>query len=95
MVSVANDGTLLPFQAIYTGLSVASCPSKLAAYYDKVMNVGMLLEHSGTGTYWSNIVMIQSFVDNILLPYFVSKRNVLNLPPTQKALWQIDIWSVH
>jgi hypothetical protein len=95
MVSVANDGTLLPFQAIYTGLSVASRPSKIAAYYDEVMNAGMLLEHSGTGTYWSNMAMMQSFVDNILSPYFVSKRNVLNLPPTQKALWQINVWSVH
>jgi hypothetical protein len=36
MVSVANDGTLLPFQAIYAGLSAVSRPSKTAAYYGEV-----------------------------------------------------------
>ena len=95
MVSVVNDGTLLPFQAIYVGLSAASRPSKMAAYYDEVMNAEMLLEYLGTGMYWSNMAMMQSFVDNILSAYFVCQRNILNLPPTQKALWQIDVWSVH
>jgi DDE superfamily endonuclease len=95
MVSVANDGTLLPFQAIYTGLSAVSCPSKTAAYYDEVMNAGMLLEHSGMGTYWLNVATMHSFVNSILGPYFASKRAILGLPPTQKALWQIDVWSVH
>jgi hypothetical protein len=93
MVSIANDGTLLPFQAIYAGLSAASRPSKTAAYYGEVMNAGMLLEHSGMGTYWSNMATMHSFVNNILTPYFVSKRALLGLPPTQKALWQIDVWS--
>ncbi|KIM34882.1 hypothetical protein M413DRAFT_44794, partial [Hebeloma cylindrosporum] len=95
MVSVANDGTLLPFQAIYAGLSTASRPSKNAPYYNEVINTGMLLEHSGTATYWSNMATMHSFVDNILSPYFAGKRTLLNLPPTQKALWQIDVWSVH
>jgi hypothetical protein len=95
MVSVVNDGTLLPFQAIYAGLSAASRPSKTAAYYGEVMNAGMLLEHSGTGMYWSNMATMHSFVNNILAPYFVSKRALLGLPSTQKALWQIDVWSVH
>ncbi|KAF8808294.1 hypothetical protein BYT27DRAFT_7057706, partial [Phlegmacium glaucopus] len=95
MVSVANDGTLLPLQAIYAGLSTASCPSKTAGYYNEVMSAGMLLEHSGTVTYWSNMATMHSFVDNILAPYFARKRALLNLPPTQKALWQINVWSVH
>ncbi|KAF8805766.1 hypothetical protein BYT27DRAFT_7103744 [Phlegmacium glaucopus] len=95
MVSVENDRTLLPLQAIYTGLSTASHPSKTTAYYNKVMSAGMLLEHSGTATYWSNMATMHSFVNNILAPYFARKRALLNLPPTQKALWQIDVWSVH
>ena len=60
MVSIANDGTLLPFQAIYTGLSAASHPSKTATHYDEVMNAGMLLEYSGTAMYWSNMATMHS-----------------------------------
>jgi hypothetical protein len=95
MVSVANDRTLLLFQAIYTGLSAVSHPSKTAAYYDDVMSAGMLLEQSGMGTYCSNMATMHSFVNGILAPYFASKWAILGLPPTQKALWQIDVWSMH
>ncbi|KAF8800178.1 hypothetical protein BYT27DRAFT_7038673, partial [Phlegmacium glaucopus] len=95
MVSVANDGTLLPFQAIYEGKTHVSCPSKSAPHYDDMISAGMLLEFSGTQTYWSNMTTMKSFVNNILAPYFDAKRVALHLPPTQKALWQIDVWSVH
>ena len=55
----------------------------------------MLLEFSGTTTYWSNLAMMKSYVKNILDPYFSGVRARLGLPPTQKAVWQIDVWSVH
>ena len=95
MVGVANDGTLLPFQAIYEGLSKRSTPSPESPHYNDVINAGMRLEFSGTQTYWSNLAMMKSYVNNILHPYFQSVRERLGLPPTQKALWQIDVWSVH
>ena len=79
MVSVVNDATLLPFQAIYTGLSVMSRPSKTAANYDNVINAGMLLEHSGTATYWSNMATMHTFVNKILAPYFANQHNLLSL----------------
>ncbi|KIK91683.1 hypothetical protein PAXRUDRAFT_148978 [Paxillus rubicundulus Ve08.2h10] len=34
-------------------------------------------------------------VNNIIVPYFDTKKDTLRLPPLQKAIWQIDIWSVH
>jgi len=95
MVSVANDGSLLPFQAIYEGKTALSTPSKTALHYADVIKVGMRLEFSGTSTYWSNLTMMKSFVIFILDPYFNEKRGELGLPSTQKALWQIDVWSVH
>lgn len=95
MVGVANDGTLLPFQAIYEGLSKRSTPSPESPHYNDVINAGMRLEFSGTQTYWSNLAMMKSYVNNILHPYFQSVRERLGLPLTQKALWQIDVWSVH
>jgi hypothetical protein len=97
MVGVANDGTLalLPFQAIYEGLTKRSTPTSDSPHYDNVINAGMLLEFSGTQTYWSNLAMMKSYVNKILHPYFQGVRERLGLPPTQKALWQIDVWSVH
>lgn len=95
MVGVANDGTLLPFQAIYEGLSKRSTPSPESPHYNDVINAGMRLEFSGTQMYWSNLAMMKSYVNNILHPYFQSVRERLGLPLTQKALWQIDVWSVH
>lgn len=95
MVSVANNGTLLPFQVIYSGKTQASCPLKNAEYYDDVMKIGMLLEFSGTSTYWSNLNMMKNFVTSILNPYFMNEREKEGLLATQKALWQIDVWSVH
>jgi hypothetical protein len=95
MVSVANDGMLLPFQGIYEGKTQVSCPSKSAPHYNDLINTGALLEFSGTHTYWSNMTTMKTFVNNILAPYFDAKRLALGLPPTQKALWQIDVWSVH
>jgi hypothetical protein len=38
---------------------------------------------------------MRSFVDNILAPYFDNKKLKLHLPPCQKVLWQINVWSVH
>ena len=68
MVGVANNGTLLPFQAIYEGLTKRSTPSPESLHYDDVINAGMLLEFSGTQTYWSNLAMMKSYVDKILDP---------------------------
>lgn len=38
---------------------------------------------------------MHTFVDNILAPYFVCRKTEFGLPLEQKALWQIDMWSVH
>ena len=38
---------------------------------------------------------MRDFVNHILTPYFEHVKTELGLPPTQKALWQIDVWSVH
>jgi hypothetical protein len=38
---------------------------------------------------------MKSFVNTILVPHLDKKKMELNLPPSQKSLWQIDVWSVH
>jgi hypothetical protein len=38
---------------------------------------------------------MQTLVDKIIAPYFEIKKQEVGLLPTQKSLWQIDLWSVH
>ncbi|KAI0071325.1 hypothetical protein K474DRAFT_1607106 [Panus rudis PR-1116 ss-1] len=95
MVSVSNSGDLLPFQVIYMGKTTASMPSNMAPHYHDCINAGFRFEFSGTKTYWSNQKTMQDFVRHILVPYFEAKKQELGLPKSQKALWTIDVWSVH
>ena len=95
LVSVAADGTLLPFQAVYQGSTDQSLPKKNAPHYHDVTMAGMKFESSRTKTYWSNQETMQKFVNKILAPYFDATKARLGLPPDQKCLWLIDVWSVH
>jgi hypothetical protein len=95
MNSVSNSGVLLPFQAVYMGKSTRSCPNKSANSYDEAQTAGFCFKFSGTGTYWSNAKTMRSFVNDILAPYFAEQKRTIGLPPSQKCIWQIDVWSVH
>ena len=95
MVGVSMSGEVLPFQAIYAGKSPLSLPSKDAPSYTKAtQDLNFHLEFSGNETYWSTMATMQSYVTNILAPYFESHRQRLGLPD-QLCIWQIDCWSVH
>jgi hypothetical protein len=95
MVTVTSAGKLLPFQAIYQGKTDRSCPAPTSPNYKDAVAAGFRFEFSKTKTYWANQRTMRLFVDNILAPYFERTKVQLGLPPTQKSLWQIDVWSVH
>lgn len=95
LVSLTNDGTLLPFQTIYKGSTVGCLPSGDSPGYAESVNAGFLFEPSKTATYWSTIPTMKSFVNNTLAPYFQKTKADLGLPEDQRAMWYIDCWSVH
>jgi len=84
LVSVAADGTILPFQAIYQGKTKLSIPVATSPNYADAINAGFKLEPSGTKTYWSNQQTMRKFVDDILKPYFERRKVEFGLPPEQK-----------
>jgi hypothetical protein len=95
MVGISMSGEVLPFQAIYTGTTDRSLPTRNAPNYTKATEeLKFLFESSGNDTYWATMKTMQSYVTNILVPYFESHRVQLNLP-NQLCIWQIDCWSVH
>jgi hypothetical protein len=38
---------------------------------------------------------MKTLVNDIVAPYFNTKKAELKLPPSQCSLWMIDCWSVH
>jgi hypothetical protein len=92
--TISASGELLPMQTIYFGQTTASCPSKKAVLYDEAQRLGFKFEPSKSGTYWSTQATMKSLVNDIIAPYFNSKKTALGLPPTQCSFWTIDCWSV-
>ncbi|KAE9384123.1 hypothetical protein BT96DRAFT_960939 [Gymnopus androsaceus JB14] len=84
--SISASGELLPFQAIYQGMTDQSCPSKKAAGYDEAKN-----------TYWSTLETMKTLVGKIIAPYFERMKCTLGIekPDKQMSIWKIDCWSVH
>ena len=69
MVRISMSGEVLPFQAIYAGLTDRSLPTSNAPSYTKATEeLKFLFESSGNNTYWSTIKTMQSYVTNILVP---------------------------
>lgn len=95
VVSVANDGQLLPFQAVYTGLSNRSRPSIFTDKYQEAQQLGFHFDISGNTTYWSTMATMKILVNDIISVHFSKERAKLGLSNDHKAIWQIDAWSVH
>jgi hypothetical protein len=38
---------------------------------------------------------MRSLVNDIIASYFSEQKQKLNLPETQKSIWQINTWSVY
>jgi len=95
MVGISMSGEVLPFQAVCAGKTSGSLPTSSAPNYKKaVEELKFCFESSGNDTYWSTMATMQSYVTNILVPYFESHRRQLGLL-NQLCVWQIDCWSVH
>jgi len=95
LVTLTNDGKLLPFQSIHKGSTSASLPAKEARSMTDAVAEGFLFESSKTPTYWSTQETMRHFVDTILAPHFEEEKKALGLPRDQRSLWLIDCWSVH
>ena len=80
VVSISMSGEVLLFQAIYARKTSALLPTSSAPNYTKATTeLKFHFENSGNDTYWSTIATMQSYVTNILTPYFESHHQKLNL----------------
>ncbi|KAI0363458.1 hypothetical protein BV20DRAFT_1031266, partial [Pilatotrama ljubarskyi] len=95
LVGISASGVVLPFQAIWQGKTTRSCPSPTAYEAATAAQLGFRFEPSMTSTYWSTFPLMQKYVRDILVPYFNTQREELELPRTHRCLLQLDVWSVH
>ncbi|KEP45194.1 DDE superfamily endonuclease, partial [Rhizoctonia solani 123E] len=95
LIGVSNSGQLLPFQAIYQGSTAASLPHPSSSGYGHAIKLGTRIEFSMTKTYWSTLQTMEDYVTFILVPFMKRMISENNLPPDQRCIWQIDVWSVH
>ncbi|KAJ7934276.1 hypothetical protein B0H13DRAFT_2306007 [Mycena leptocephala] len=94
VVNLGGDGQLLAFQGVFKGSTGRSRPNTSVRGHPELTALGCKFVSSGTDTYWSNLETQKMLVDHIIAPHFVKMRAKLRLPPTQMAVWLIDLWRV-
>eukprot|EP00117_Sycon_ciliatum_P041057 scpid90355/ scgid30092/ Pogo transposable element with KRAB domain len=86
LLGVSAAGQVLPPQLIYAGKTTRCHPSG---------NVppGWNVTHSDN--HWSNEVTMLEFIDRVLVPFFASERERLDLADTQCGLLIWDVFAAH
>lgn len=96
VVGISASGVFLPFQSVWAGKTHASLPSSTEAAYVEAIQLDFEFVFSKKqGNYWSTEESMQSYVRNILVPYYNQQSSNLGLPLCSPSIWQIDCWSVH
>ena len=91
VVGISLSGDVLPFQIIYAGHTRRSLPTPDAPEYFQATETLKFCFESGGTNHWSTLSTMESYVQDILVPYFEQYRN----DSDQVCIWQIDSWSVH
>ena len=95
MVGISMSGEVLPFQVVYAGKTHRSLPTSIAPGYTKATKeLKFRFESSGNESHWSTMKTMESYVTEILGPYFELHRQQLG-QPNKLCISQIDCWSVH
>jgi len=95
LLGISASGDLLPFQAIYKGKTAQSTPLPNSADFAEAKALGFLFEFSATDMYWSTFDTMCSYINSILVPYWIRKKKLLGAQPDQECVLWIDCWSVH
>ena len=72
--SIPAIGDFLPFQAIFFGKSLLSCPRGNALNQAEAEELGFKFEPPKLKTYWSTQAMMVLIITNIIVPYFDCKK---------------------
>jgi hypothetical protein len=95
LTGISAAGDLLPLQIVLVGKSKRSLPSVHAPAYDEALQMKFQFVFSKTDTYWSTFETMCMYVTDILVPFWMQKKEELGAPPDQPCILQLDCWVVH
>lgn len=96
LVGISGSGEALGVQCVYAGKSALSVPTASATNRRECDAAHFAFVFSGkSGNHWSNQKTMREWINNVVVPYLENQKALLGLPPSQKALLIIDVWSVH
>jgi hypothetical protein len=94
VVGVSASGNPLPLQIIMKGATSASLPRADAPGMAEALRRGFVFS-TNPKNYWSSLLLMKTYVESILVPYWRRKMDELALPHDQPCILQLDVWSVH
>ncbi|KAF8988827.1 hypothetical protein BDZ89DRAFT_974879, partial [Hymenopellis radicata] len=97
-VASTADGDVLPFQAVWSGSTKLSLPSRSADGMDEALEIGMDFTVAASDkktSHFSTFKTMKEWVDNILKPWVDTYIETHQLPDDQKSVLFIDCYPVH
>lgn len=94
LCTCAMDGALLPFAALWKGLTVASLPKPVDEYYNMALDNGHRFFFAGN-KHWSTVETMILWVEQVVLPY---RARVLQRFPhyaTKPMILYLDVYWCH
>ncbi|KAG1860554.1 hypothetical protein C8R48DRAFT_544650, partial [Suillus tomentosus] len=95
LTGISAGGDLLPFHVVYDGKTKRSLPSSKAPSYNEALGMNFQFVWSNTDTYWSTFETMCTYVDGILVPFWMEKKRQRGVPLDQPCILQLDCWVVH
>jgi hypothetical protein len=76
------------------GGTLRSLPHSYAVRMDKASKCGIRFDIN-LKNHWLSLALMQVYVTDILVPYFLGQKLLLGLLPDTYCILQLDVWSVH
>ncbi|KAG1662842.1 hypothetical protein FOA52_010633 [Chlamydomonas sp. UWO 241] len=94
VVSGAADGTLLPWQVIFTGKTDKSLPPKEFMQPWITHEKGAWV-FSHTNNHWATLATTKTWFKEIYMPYCQRVKEALGLSPDHASMLMVDCWKIH
>ncbi|TFY82142.1 hypothetical protein EWM64_g1870 [Hericium alpestre] len=94
VVGITAAGNVLPTQIVMKGGLARSLPSPNSPGYAESKELGLLFGLNAKN-YWSNIPLLEEYLEKIVTSHFSAQKQRLGYPEDQECVVLLDCWSVH
>ncbi|KAG2338129.1 hypothetical protein BDR05DRAFT_894140 [Suillus weaverae] len=90
LTSISTGGDFLPFHVVYDEKTKSSLLLSKALSYNKVLGMSFQFVWSNTDTYWSTFKTMCTYIDRILVLFWMEKKQQQGVPLDQPCILQLD-----